>query len=68
MMTFLALVLAIVIIITLDEPERAGCHTYTSTCVSPIAVIAARLTAQRLFFLRSIAGHQHAVVPSVACR
>ena len=36
-MTFLALVLAIVIIITLDEPERAGCHTSTSTCVSPIA-------------------------------
>ena len=46
----------------------AGCHISTSTCVSPIAVIAATLTAQRLFFLRSIAGHQHAVVPSVACR
>ena len=48
LMTFLALVLAIVIIITLDEPERVGCHTYTSTCVSPIAasVASASLPAQ----------------------
>ena len=46
----------------------AGCYSYsTSTCVSPIAASVATLTAQRLFFLRSIAGHHYAVVPSVAC-
>ena len=44
-MTFLALVLAIVIIITLDEPERAGCHSSTSTCVSPIAANVAKASS-----------------------